>query len=639
MTAVNCRLEAEWQPLSGSNGQLEFALVNLGEAPLSGFRLVYTSLTRATQPDAVTGATLLRRCANFHEMAPPDGLTLAPGEAWRFVVGGLNRGAKHRTDGVSTAYLTLADGTAVDVAAGDLLLKGAIATAPGPLVPTGDLDLPTAILPWPRELRFGDFAAAPTALYPGDGTSRAALTAMGEVGALAQRLFPGERVPFTLVRVEGGLPVRFDTDAAMGTEAYALAFAGEGVTVTSGAPAGLHYALVTLAQMLGAAHRDPDRFSFPRDGHIDDAPRYGWRGCHLDVSRQVYPLEAVKRFVDILAWNKMNLFHWHLTDDEGWRLEIEAYPELTTIGARRGPKEAMVQQLGGGAETSAGHYTQDEVRALVASAKRLNIDIMPEFDVPGHCTAVLAALPQLIDPAETPASYHSVQGYPNNALNPALEDTYAFLETVFSEVASLFPFAYVHIGGDEVADGSWLASPRAQALMKDKGLSGTAELQAHFMRRTKEILARLDKKLAGWDEVSHGGGVDPQGTLLVAWQRPELGLALAKEGYDVVMSPGQAYYLDMVQADDWLEPGTSWAGTVPPEHTYTYEAVADFPPELADRMKGVQGCIWSENLTSRERFNHMVFPRLGAIAEAAWTPKDKKSWLRFAAIQAMMPTL
>ncbi|MFN4207663.1 MAG: family 20 glycosylhydrolase, partial [Agrobacterium albertimagni] len=289
------------------------------------------------------------------------------------------------------------------------------------------------------------------------------------------------------------------------------------------------------------------------------------------------------------------------------------------------------------AEPVGGFYAQDEVRDIVAHAAALQVEVVPEIDVPGHSTAMLVALPELVDGQEAPDSYRSVQGYPNNALNPAIEYTYEVLGKVFDEMVELFPSKLIHIGGDEVAANTWMASPLARKLMEQEGIEGTFGLQSYFMKRIQKMLADRGRKLAGWDEVSHGGGVDPEGTLLMAWQKPEVGLELASQGYDVVMTPGQAYYLDMVQDEAFQEPGASWAGTVPPHHTYTYEAVAEFPAELAARMRGVQACIWCEHFLTRDYFNHLVFPRLPAIAEAAWTRKDNKDWLRFAAIVRLSP--
>ncbi len=639
MSAAPGRLEARWTAEGDENGQLLLSLVNLSEAPLAGFRLAYTSLTRNTDRSKISHAVFVRRDANYHEFAPPEGLALAPGARWDFSVAALTRKPNHVSDGISTAYLILADGTAVDLDSGDLMPEGFVAQAAGELVPEGRLTDPVGIMPWPNKVSLSDFGPAPAALTPAKGTPAKAVAAMGAVSALAHRLFPNDSTPLVLAPLAGARDISFVSSAGLAEDGYELSFTPDAVVLTYGGNKGLTYGLVTLAQMMRAAHARPGEFAFPRAGTIADAPRYQWRGCHLDVSRQVYGIDAVTRFVDILAWNKLNVLHWHLSDDEGWRLEIKSRPELTQAGARQGPNEVMLPQLGSGAKVRGNFYTQNEVRTLVAHAGSLHVDIMPEFDIPGHCTAVLAAYPELADPDERPGNYHSVQGYANNALNPAIEAVYDLLEDIFTESVALFPFQYLHIGGDEVAHGSWLASPLAQELMARENLKGTMELQAFFLKRVQKMLTQHGKLLSGWNEVALGGGVEAEGTLLMAWVKADVGLELAELGYDVVMTPGEAYYLDMAQSEDWREPGLTWAGIAPPQKTYEFEAVADFPRELADKMKGVQGCIWSENLVSRQRFNHMVFPRLGAIAEAGWTEKENKSWMRFCAQAPLMPEL
>ncbi|MCD7059135.1 beta-N-acetylhexosaminidase [Pelagibacterium xiamenense] len=633
------RLESQWEPAATPGGRFTFTLANFTGATLENFTLAYSSLTRTQKDHTCENATLKQVIANFHEYAPPPGTAIPDGEAWTFTVEGLNRPAKHITDGAKSAYVARADGSTLPVVVGDLVLRGAKATPPAPRLPEGRLDQPLFMLPWPNGVTISETRPAPVALYCAEGTNRAARAALHDIAALSDRLFPELATPFSLVPVEGGLPIAFGVDESLPEEGYRVEFGADGVALASSTDAGCRYALITLAQLIYGARADTARFAFPAAGTIEDAPRYGWRGSHLDVSRHFYPIADVARFIDILAWNKLNIFHWHLSDDEGWRLEIDAYPQLTDIGAKRGHAEALVPQLGSAAEPYGGYYTKNEVRDLIAHAAALNIEIVPEIDIPGHCTAVLKALPDLADGQEAPDSYHSVQGYPNNALNPAIEDTYTFLETVLGEIAELFPSDYIHIGGDEVADGSWLASPLAKGLMAREGLEGTFGLQAYLLGKVKTMLTARGKKMSGWDEVSHGGGVDPEGTLLMAWQKPENGVMLAEQGYEVVMTPGQAYYLDMVQAEAWLEPGASWAGTVPVEHSYTYEAAGEFPAELAGKLKGVQACIWTENLFNHGLFNRLVFPRLSAVAEAGWTHTSNKAWPRFAALAPLMPLL
>ncbi|KRB61248.1 beta-N-acetylhexosaminidase [Rhizobium sp. Root708] len=633
------RLESTWQPDGGPNGRFTFTLFNLSDRQLSNFKLVYTSLTRVIDPKACDNATFLRRNANFHEFAPPSGLSLDAGDSWIFTVSGLHRPARHCTDGAKSAYVTLADGSHVDVAVSDLLLEGSVNEPPPVLLPKGELDLPFALQPWPAEIDATAGDGFPVVLYPADGSSVDDIRAVATVLALFHRLFDGSHAPFNLAPSPQGRALRFVADNGLAKEAYRLEFTTSAITIRHGGSAGRQYALTSLAQLLQGARGTPETFRFPETGTIADQPRYGWRGCHLDVSRQFYPSADIKRLIDILAWFKLNIFHWHLTDDEAWRLEIKAYPELTTTGVLRGPDEPLLPQLGNGAQPVGGFYSQDDARDIVSHATSLSVEVIPEIDIPGHSSATLTALPELSDGQEAPDSYHSVQGYPNNALNPAVPFTYEFLEKVLDEMVELFPSSYLHIGGDEVANGSWLASPLAKKLMEQEGISGTFALQSFFLKRIKDMLTARGRKLAGWNEVAHGGGVAAEGTLLMAWENPQVGIELARQGYEVVMTPGQAYYLDMVQAEAFQEPGASWAGTVPPAHTYAYEAEGDFPEDLKDRMKGVQACIWSEHYLSRAYFNRLVFPRLPAIAEAAWTPKAKKNWQRFAAIVPLSPKL
>ncbi|MGP4802565.1 beta-N-acetylhexosaminidase [Agrobacterium cavarae] len=639
MSKTGFRLENAWHPIEGDpSGGFVFTLVNLTDKTISDFKLAYTALTRVMDNPACENATFLLRNANFHQYAPPAGFVLEPGASWRFTVRGLWRPAKHRTDGAKSAYLTFSDGTHHTIDVADLMLEGRVSEPQKPLLPEGRVTLPFSLLPWPKQAQL-QAGETPVVLYPAAGSTLADVKAMDTVLSLHRRLFSAAHQPFSLIAVEQGKAVRFQQSASLAAEAYELTFAEDQIVLAYGGDAGRQYGLTALAQLHDGARRKAALFRFPGSGTIKDEPRYGWRGCHLDVSRQFAPAPDVLRLIDILAWYKMNVFHWHLTDDEAWRFEVRAYPQLTTVGVMRGPDEPMLPQLGNAAEPVGGFYTRADVAAIIAHASELNVEVVPEVDIPGHSTAILAALPELVDGQEAPDSYRSVQGFPNNALNPAIEETYVFLGKVFDEMVELFPSKLIHIGGDEVADNTWMASPLARKLMEKEGLDGTFGLQSHFMKRIQKMLADRGRSMAGWDEVSHGGGVDPDGTLLMAWRAPEVGVELAKEGYDVVMTPGQAYYLDMVQDEAWQEPGASWAGTVPPHHTYHYEAVGDFPEDLKPRLRGVQACIWTEHFLNRDYFNHLVFPRLPAVAEAAWTPRERKDWDRFSALVRLSPTL
>ena len=640
MNSPRYRLQVNWSGNTIQDGTLHVCLYNLGSEALEDFRLFYTSLSRIGDPSRCTNAILVRRNANLHEFAPPDRTVVPPGGSWTFSAMGLERIARHITDGASSAYLKHADGTVEPVSIGPFLPldRKIFVERANPLPFRKDVKL--SLVPWPNGVRVESFADPPNFLRPEPEADLESRQAFFHVAALDERLFSGLPPVFCHTQVDGARELHFRPDPTLGVEAFRLEFAKKRIILHSAGGKGKVYGLIALAQLMRGVRENPARFRFPERGEIADSPRFPWRGCHLDVSRQVYSQQQVGRLIDILAWNRLNVLHWHLTDDEGWRLQIKAYPELTDIGARRGPGEKMEAQLGGGATTIAGFFTREQVEELVVRASDVNVDIMPEIDIPGHCMAALLALPELSDGQEAPDSYSSVQGYTNNALNPAVSRTYEFLQDVFEEVVQMFPFPYIHVGGDEVGEGAWLSSPMAKKLMADHGLKGSSELQAYFLRRVKTIVSGLGRKLAGWDEVSHGGGVERADTLLMAWQSAQVGARLAREGYDVVMAPGEAYYLDMVQSENWMEPGLNWAsGAVPLQKTYEFEAAGDFPPELSEKLKGIEGCIWSENLVTRERFNHMVFPRLSAIAESAWTEQQNKDYSRFATLCHLMPVL
>ncbi|MFD1797292.1 beta-N-acetylhexosaminidase [Paracoccus aurantiacus] len=630
-------LENAWMPDPAPDGTWTVTLHNLGTETLADFTLSITTITRIMPEHVITGARLLRRVANFHEFAPPEGMRLAPGARWQFSADGLFRMPFHRNDAAKTAWITTADGQHHEVQIGDLIRADGIPPAPPPRLPEGRLTLPFALLPWPNEITATP-GPAPVLIHAESGTSDDDRRLMLSVDALHRRLFPAARSLFQLSPAPGSRALAFAEDPALPAEGYRLDF-GETITLSSSTASGRRFGLVALAQMLHGAFTDP-AFAFPATGHISDAPRYGWRGCHLDVSRHFWGADQVKRVIDILAWYRMNLFHWHLTDDEGWRAEIRAYPELTSTGAYRGHDcEGMLPQLGDGPSRRGGFYTQDQMRDVVAHAASIGIEIMPEIETPGHAACVLAALPFLVDPDEVPNSYAPVQGYPNNSWNPGMPATFEVLDTIIGELCEIFPSRLFHIGGDEVAGNAWLQSPKARILMQREGLAGTFELQSWFARRVKDMLTRRGKIMVGWNELANGGGVDPENTVLMAWETPQVGIELARQGYDVVMTPGQAYYMDMAQGADWLENGAAWAGAVPPEKTYDYEAEGDFPDDLRPQMRGVQACIWCEHFTTDHWFNDLVFPRLPAVAESGWTQKAEKDWQRFAAQVRLHPRL
>ena len=359
---------------------------------------------------------------------------------------------------------------------------------------------------------------------------------------------------------------------------------------------------------------------------IEDAPRFGWRGYMLDSARNFHSVDEIKRVLDAMAVHKLNVFHWHLTDDQGWRLQIRKYPRLTEIGGCRIPGgDAGVDKTTGKPRTVCGWYTQDQIRDIVAYAAERQISVVPEIDVPGHATAAIAAYPQLgVEGRPLPVS--NQRGIHSNLFNVE-EETFAFLSDVFAEVAELFPAPYIHIGADEAVKDQWKASPRVQARMRELGIADEAALQSWFVRRLEKILAGHDRRLIGWDEILEGG-LPPEATVM-SWRGIDAGIEAARKGHDVVMSPVSTMYLDYLQTHSPNEPAGR-PKIIPLETFYAFEPVPE-TLEAAQRQHilGLQANMWTGDTRSFSGVEHNTFPRLAAVAETGWTPAANKDYASF----------
>ncbi|MFD5564590.1 beta-N-acetylhexosaminidase [Kitasatospora griseola] len=440
---------------------------------------------------------------------------------------------------------------------------------------------------------------------------------------------------------DGGLVLALDD--ALAAEEYRLSAGPDAVRLTGGAAAGLSYAAQTLRQLLGpAVYRTAPlpgaRWTVPAV-EIHDAPRFGWRGALLDVSRHFMPKAGVLRFVDQLAAHKLNVLHFHLTDDQGWRIEVKRYPELTGTAAWR--ERSMVGFRAGKRhddQPHGGYYTQDDLREIVAYAAARHITVVPEVDLPGHNQAAIAAYPELgnTDVVDTAAlGTWTDWGVSENILN-ASEATLRFYEHVLEEVLEIFPSTFVHLGGDECPKDQWKASPAAQARIAELGLSDEFELQSHVIRHFDGWLAERGRRLIGWDEILEGG-LAP-GAAVSSWRGYEGGIAAAQAGHDVVMCPEQHVYLDHRQDGGEDEPiPVGWVRSL--EDVYRFEPV---PPQLDERAArhviGTQANIWTEFMFDGRDVDYKVFPRLAAFAEVAWSdlPRDPEArdWAGFEARMA-----
>ena len=410
----------------------------------------------------------------------------------------------------------------------------------------------------------------------------------------------------------------------LGTEGYSLNIKKDRVFLNANTTTGLFYGIETIWQLLTASGDN----TIPCMD-ITDYPRFGWRGMHLDVSRHFMPAEFIYKYIDYIALHKMNVFHWHLVDDQGWRIEIKKYPKLTEIGAWRADREhlgwdARKAPVKGNEPKYGGFYTQEEIKDIVAYAQKKNVTIVPEIEMPAHVMSGLAAYPEYSCTGE----YIPV---PSGGVWPITHifcagknETFHFLEDVLSEVMQLFPSAYIHIGGDEATKTEWEKCELCQKRMKDEGLENEHELQAYFIKRIEKFLNSKGRQLIGWNEILEGG-LNPSATIM-SWQGSEPGIKAAKSGHDVVMTPGTHCYFDHYQGDPSLEP-KAWGGYTTLKKVYSYEPV---PEELTEKeaqhILGAQGNVWTEYMPDGNQVEYMVMPRMAALSEVLWSPKETRDW-------------
>ena len=366
---------------------------------------------------------------------------------------------------------------------------------------------------------------------------------------------------------------------------------------------------------------------------IADAPRFAYRGMHLDVARHFFSVDEVKRYIDVMAIHKLNTLHWHLTDDQGWRIEIKRYPELTAVGSIR--KATVVRKEWGTYDGTpyGGFYTQDEIRDVVKYAADRGVTVIPEIDLPGHMLAALTAYPEL-GCTGGPYEVWGRWGVADDVLCPGREKTFEFLEGVLTEVMELFPSEYIHIGGDECPKVRWEKCPRCQAKIRQLGLKDDGEhtaehyLQSYVTDRIGKFLAQHGRRIIGWDEILEGRA--PSDAVVMSWRGSEGGIAAAKLGHDVIMTPNSHFYFDYYQSLDTDAEPFGIGGYIPMEQVYSYDpAFPELTPEQQKHILGVQANLWTEYVLSDEHLEYMLLPRLAALSEVQWCLPETKDWNRF----------
>lgn len=424
------------------------------------------------------------------------------------------------------------------------------------------------------------------------------------------------------------------SNAPQKPERYIMEVRSRRILIQGDDEAGVFYGLQSLRQLLPAGLENPQKAGELgrvqiSNMYVEDYPQFSYRGMHLDVARHFFNVNFIKRYLDLMALHKMNTFHWHLTEDQGWRIEIKQYPLLTEIGAWR--KETLI---GHGSRPPfkydgipyGGYYTQDEIREIVEYAAQRHITVIPEIEMPGHATAALAAYPEL---GCTGGPYEVVTrwGIFEDAFCAGSEFTFEFLENVLTEVVELFPSQYIHIGGDECLKNRWKECPKCQQRIRDEGLADEEELQSYFIKRIEKFLLTKGRNIIGWDEILEGG-LAPEATVM-SWRGVRGGIKAAQMGHDVIMTPVTHCYFDYYQADPETEP-LAIGGFLTLRQVYSFNPV---PPELnaheAKHILGGQGNVWTEYIKTPEHVEYMAFPRAIALAEVLWTPTQNQDFQNF----------
>lgn len=425
----------------------------------------------------------------------------------------------------------------------------------------------------------------------------------------------------------------------LGKEGYRLSVKSSGIEIVASKPAGLFYGIQTVYQLLPAEIYNPDQLSSDHKAdlqvpccEIEDRPEFSWRGMHLDVSRHFFPKEFVKKYIDLIAMHKMNTFHWHLTDDNGWRIAIEKYPELTKISAWRADREGIpwnerAPQRDGEPATYGGFYTREDIREIVEYAAKRFVTIIPEIEMPGHSAEVFAAYPEYSCsgkriPVQT-GSY-----WPNEDIFCAGKDeTFRFLENVLDEVSEMFPSEYIHIGGDEADKTAWKSCPACQTRIRKEGLKNVDELQSYFVKRIEKYLTSKGKKMIGWDEILEGG-LAPEATVM-SWRGFDGGIEAVRQGHQVIMCPVSYCYFDYYQAAPEFQPHAA-GGLITVKKVYSFRPVpSGLSPEEGKLILGGQGNLWTEHISEPYYAEYMALPRMTALAEVLWSPEDKLIWSDF----------
>ena len=598
------------------DGVISARFIYSGNSEITDFWICFSLLSKCS---AVSGCVIKHQVGGYTELVPSPTKSLSKDDEWKFSFKyELDRhGPVNKSWGPKGTFLKLKNGKTLKVISEPLEFLN---TSIQPLKQITFEEPELRLIPHPVlwEMEDGTCDLSRGINFSGDSSEKVG-KAIKSFKSLIERWGLQEVLSF------GGVQIVFENiEDKFEEEGYELVIKPEIVNIRASQFMGFFYALITILQMQ-VSYND-----LIPCGKLDDRPRFCWRGQHLDCARHFYEVESILRLLDIMSLLKLNRFHWHLIDDESFRLELSSFPDLATRTGMRGDDCTIPGVFGGGKGPTGGTYSVEDVARIIDHASSLGISVMPEIEIPAHSMALVKVIPEMRD-SEDRSCEESVQGYAENTINPAMPATWEFLGKVIPEVCNLFPFGVIHLGCDEIPRKIWQSSPAIEKLKEKEGLKSTEDVQEWTMQRAARIVAEAGGRPAAWEEAGTGqnGGIGSD-ALLFSWNGLEPGLQAAREGYEVVMCPAQHVYFDMAHTSEVRESGVCWAAFISLEDALEWEPVPVDEPELEQRVIGIQGELWSETIIKDRDMESMLAPRILALSEGAWsTPLRKRKLTEF----------
>ena len=595
-------------------------LINKTNQPIENFLLCFSMLAPVK---VVENCTIFNSIGGYIELTHPQVFILNPGDEWSFKYA--YEKSRHKPMNYRWApqgcFLKTHNGDTISLKVIDLDLERISSVAPTPNIPEHKINYKSLRLV-PHPYSWSPSAgvcnlSAPINVFFEDNqiVNSAYSSAMNLNNRLNLNFFP-DTVNEDSDKATTSVKLKikeFEVESS-----YRITITSDVVEINGEDEIGIYYGLVSLMQLAQTYHQ------LVPCGSIFDQPRFTWRGQHLDTVRHFYSVDSVLKLLDLMSLFKLNKFHWHGTDDEAFRFKLDGHPEIATSTAKRGNNLLVPPVFGSGPEATGGCYDRDDIQKIINRASSNYIEVMPEFDLPGHNLSLVNLYPRTRDPEDKSCEV-SVQGYIENTINPAMPETIRLTESLIDDLCSMFPGEYIHLGGDEVAPESWSKSPAIENLKNERNLKNSKDVASWFINKLSKRVELNNKKTASWQEAEDGNHHDEKSDkLLFSWQNLESGFNLARQGYQVVLCPAEHMYFDMVQSRNYADRGANWASVLPFESTVDWQIIPENEPELEAKIRGIQGHLWSETILKDDEMESMLCPRILGLSESAWTNQNNR---------------